>query len=57
MGASAYSGLVGASIAAVTLPEGVRVIGPDTIVTQDFRPDRVNIRTDANGVVTSVECF
>lgn len=56
-GASAYSGLVGASIAAVTLPEGVRVIGPDTIVTQDFRPDRVNIRTDANGVVTSVECF
>lgn len=56
-GASAYRSLVGTSIAAVTLPEGIRVIAPDTMVTEDFRPDRVNIRTDANGVITSVECF
>ena len=56
-GAAAYSGLVGTSIAAVTLPEGIRVIAPDTAYTEDFRPDRINIRTDANGVITSVECF
>lgn len=54
-----YRAMVGANIAAVTLPadSGIRVIGPDTVVTEDFRPDRINIRTDANGVITAVECF
>lgn len=56
-GAAAYRSLVGTSIAAVTLPEGIRVIAPDTAYTEDFRADRINIRTDANGVITSVECF
>ena len=56
-GASQYQQLVGTNVAAVTVPEGTRVIGPDTIVTQDLRADRLNFRTDADGVITSVECF
>lgn len=38
------------------LPEGARVIGPDTLVTQDYRPNRLNAATDANGVVTGLTC-
>lgn len=58
-GAAQYRGLIGSNIAAVTLPaeSGIRIIQPDTPVTQDFRPDRLNVITDANGVITSVECY
>jgi hypothetical protein len=58
-GASQYRSLVGSNFAAVSLPadSGVRIIQPDTVVTQDFRADRVNIIVDANGIITSVECF
>lgn len=52
-----YRSLIGQQLAAVTVPEGVRTIAPDTVVTQDFRADRVNLRVDANGVITAVECF
>lgn len=31
-----------------------RIIGPMTIVTMDFRPDRINIHVDKNDVVESV---
>lgn len=34
----------------------VRQIGPDTIVTMDFRPDRLNLELDAAGKVTGVRC-
>lgn len=56
-GARAYAQLVGQNIAAVTVPEGVRTIAPDTIVTQDFRPDRINIIVDAQGVIQRLECY
>jgi hypothetical protein len=58
-GASGYRSLVGANVAAVTIPAGLnhRIIAPDTAVTQDFRADRINFLTDANGVITSVECY
>ncbi|GIT92753.1 hypothetical protein JANAI62_30100 [Jannaschia pagri] len=57
-GASEYASLVGANIAAVSLPAEVndRVIGPDTIVTQDYVPTRLNIRTDAQGVILALDC-
>lgn len=55
-GAQQYASMIGTNVAAVTVPEGVRVIGPDTVVTMDFRADRVNIRTDAQGVITAVDC-
>lgn len=56
-GASAFAGLVGAQLAAATMPPGARVVTPDAMITQDFRADRVNIVVDAQGVITSVECF
>ena len=58
-GASQYVSLVGSNFAAVTLPAdaNVRIIQPDTVVTQDFRADRANIIVDANGIITGVECY
>ena len=38
------------------LPVPVRVIGPNDAVTQDFDPRRVNLRTDAAGTITAVDC-
>lgn len=58
-GAARYSAMVGTNIAAATFPAdaGIRVIQPDSIVTEDFRPDRLNVIVDANGVITSLECY
>jgi len=58
-GASQYAALVGQNFAAVTLPadSGIRIIQPDTMVTEDFRPDRINILVGADGIITSVECY
>ena len=56
-GARAYAQFVGQNIAAVTVPEGVRTITPDSVVTQDFRPDRLNIILDAQGVIQRLECY
>jgi len=35
----------------------VRWIGQDTVYTQDFREDRINIDVDASGRVTRLRCF
>ncbi len=58
-GASQYRSMIGANIAAVQLPAdaNIRIVQPDTIVTEDFRPDRLNIIADANGVITALECY
>jgi hypothetical protein len=58
-GASQYQAMIGTNIAAATFPAdaGIRVIQPDTPVTQDFSPQRLNVIADANGVITSLECF
>jgi len=58
-GASQYASLVGSNLAAVTLPAeaNVRIIQPDTVVTQDFRADRANLIVDAGGIITAVECY
>jgi hypothetical protein len=58
-GAAAYRDMIGANIAAVTFPadSGIRVIQPDTAVTQDFRADRINVIADEHGVITALECF
>lgn len=34
------------------LPEGTRVIFPDTMVTMDYREDRLNLHVDNENVVT-----
>jgi hypothetical protein len=35
----------------------LRWIGPDAIITQDLRSDRLNIDVDARGRVTRLRCF
>lgn len=56
-GAAAHAAMVGTNIAAATFPEGVRVVGPDTIVTEDFRLERLNVLVDAQGVITGFRCY
>lgn len=56
-GASGYAAMVGTNIAATTFPTGVRVVAPDTMVTEDFRPDRLNVLVDAQGVITGFRCY
>jgi hypothetical protein len=58
-GGSSYASMVGSNVAAITLPADLnhRIIAPDTMVTQDFNPERINFITDANGVITSIECY
>lgn len=58
-GASQYAAMIGSNIAAVTFPaeSGIRIIQPDSIVTEDFRPERLNVIVDANGAITSLQCY
>lgn len=57
-GAADYQAFVGSSVAAVSLPAELnhRIIGPNDAVTMDFNPERLNIYTDEDGVVTEVKC-
>lgn len=58
-GAAARQSLVGSSVsvlATLDLPPPVRVIGPNTIVTLDFREDRLNIYTDNANRIIRVAC-
>jgi hypothetical protein len=57
-GAADYSALIGSNIAAVTLPATLdtRIMGPNTAVTMDYVPTRLNIVTDADGVITRLYC-
>lgn len=59
-GASRFQHLIGtlaSEIDQATLPAGARVLTPDAIVTQDFRPDRLNIMTGTDGRVSSLSCY
>lgn len=38
------------------LPQEARIIPPDSAVTQDYRPERVNVDLDEDGVVIRVWC-
>lgn len=38
------------------VPENYRVVGPNSVVTMDYRPDRLTIRVDENDVVESLAC-
>jgi uncharacterized membrane protein AbrB (regulator of aidB expression) len=51
--------LVGTSISLVntsSLAQTVRVLPPNAIATMDYNPARLNISTDANGIITQVSC-
>ena len=59
-GAAGHQGLVGQpreALAAMTFPDGTRIIGPGQPVTADFRPDRLNIEYGRNGRIEKVSCF
>lgn len=58
-GAAALQSLVGqpqSVIDSMTFPDGTRIILPDTPVTMDYRPDRLNIQIGEDGLVESVHC-
>ena len=58
-GASAQQGLIGQSREVLTeksFTGPVRVIGPNQAVTMDFNPERINLETDAVGIITRVFC-
>ena len=38
------------------MPGNYRVVGPDTPMTMDYRPDRLTIRVNANDIVESMAC-
>lgn len=59
-GASRFQHLIGTPLASIdqaTLPAGARLLTPDAVVTQDFRPDRLNIVSGADGNVSSLACY
>ena len=58
-GAAAYRAMIGTNAAAITLPAELnhRIIAPNTPVTMDFSAERLNIVTDASGIITSLECY
>lgn len=39
-----------------TLSRPYRVLSPDSAATQDFNADRLNIITNAKGIVTDIRC-
>ncbi|WP_410218086.1 I78 family peptidase inhibitor [Paracoccus sp. (in: a-proteobacteria)] len=59
-GAAGYQGLIGQpreSVAQMNFPLGTRIIGPDDMITADFRPDRLNIEYGRSGRIDKVSCY
>lgn len=50
--------LVGQSIDTTdgVFPETARILPPNSVMTQDFRPDRVNVNLDEDGVIVRIWC-
>jgi hypothetical protein len=58
-GAGAFQALVGDSVGgldAATLPENRRVIFPGMAVTQDYRPERLNVEIGPDDRITRIYC-
>ncbi len=56
---AAHSGLIGKLISDPAVPAaspGVRHVGPNTQVTMDYRPDRLNIYFDDKNIITGMKC-
>ncbi|MDX2273873.1 MAG: I78 family peptidase inhibitor [Hyphomonadaceae bacterium] len=59
-GASRFQHLIGTDASAIdqsTLPPRTRIITPDSMVTQDFSAERLNIFTSTDGKISSLRCF
>lgn len=56
-GAETLSDMIGKPLLALDpVPENARVIRPFEMITQDFRPERLNIELDENDVILRVRC-
>lgn len=58
-GASGFQGLVGQSgeiARLLELEQPVRVIPPNSAVTMEYRPDRINFELDEDGSIAVVRC-
>jgi hypothetical protein len=58
-GAGAYAALIGrqaTTLETVLLMRQVRLIRPDTMVTMDFRPERINFEIDENERIFRIYC-
>ncbi|KCZ55667.1 hypothetical protein HY29_11110 [Hyphomonas beringensis] len=51
-----YIGQVASEIPEDELPESARIVAPDTQVTEDYRPTRLNVLTDEDGIILSMKC-
>ena len=47
---------LGTQVLKLTGARALRWIQPGTMVTMDFRADRLNIRLDANNRITKIDC-
>lgn len=56
-GIAAHREKIGTQIADWEPPAGARVIRPATAVTDDLRHERLNIRVNAEGRITALECY
>ena len=54
--AKPFLGKPAGDIPAADLPDNARIIGPDTQVTMDYVPTRLNVLTDASGKVIGLKC-
>ena len=58
-GVAGFAGLIGQTgeiARLIELDQPMRVIDPDSAVTMDFRPDRINFILDEDDVILRVEC-
>ena len=58
--ASQFRRLLGAPASSIdrsSLPAHTRIISPGMMVTQDFQPERLNIRVGPDGKVAALQCF
>ncbi|SEW31287.1 Peptidase inhibitor I78 family protein [Aliiroseovarius sediminilitoris] len=58
-GQDRFRGLVGqdaGTLREVDLPHATRVVKPGITLTQDYRPDRLNISVDEDGIIDRVWC-
>lgn len=58
--AAGYQGLVGQSsdvLRTMLLPAGTRVIGPNDAITEDFRPERMNLEIGVSGRIDKIGCY
>ena len=57
--ASSFKDTIGAPVSdipAERFPELYRILGPNDMATMDYRLERLNMLTDANGIVIDIEC-